>query len=75
MRPLQILINKYTVEKQDLEYKIEAEINAQYPSVEHLDQLLDEITRLINKNGYLNQLLIDISNARTNNDLSDQSPE
>jgi len=67
MRPLQILINKYTAQKQELEFKIEAEINAQYPSVDSLDQLFEEMARLNIKNGYLTQLLIDISHARNSN--------
>ena len=72
MRPLQILNNKYTAQKQKLEYQIEAEINAEYPNVERLDELFDKITRLNMKNGYLTQILIDIANARSNNDVSNE---
>ncbi len=75
MRPLQILINKYTAEKQELEYKIEAEINAQYPNVDIIDGLLTKLAHLNTKNGYLTQLLIDIGHARKHNDISDQSGE
>lgn len=72
MRPLQILTNKYIAQKQELEYKIECEINAEYPDVDKLDGLFEDLAKLNTKNGYLNQLLTDIANARINK-LSDQS--
>ncbi len=71
MRPLQILTNKYIADKQALEYKIECEVNAEYPDVDKLDGLFEDLAKLNMKNGYLNKLLIDITNARTNN-LPDQ---
>ena len=64
MRPLQILINKYTTDKQDLEYKLEAELNSVYPNVQNIDNLIQDIVTLDAKNGYLTQILIDISHAR-----------
>ena len=72
MRPLQILTNKYIAQRQELEYRIEAEINAPYPSVDTLDGLFNEMARLNMKNGYLTQLLLDISHARNTN-TTDQS--
>ena len=74
MRPLQILTNKYLAEKQELEYKVEAEINAPYPDVDRLDEILTELAILNNKNGYLTQLILDISHARNSN-VSDQSSQ
>ena len=70
MRLLQILINTYTAQKQKLEYAIESEINATYPNVDKLDGLFNDMAILNIKNGYLNQLLIDITNVTTNK-LSD----
>ena len=75
MRPLQILINKYTAQRQELEFQIEAEINAPYPSIGRLDQLFDEMARLNLKEGYLNQLLIDIRNARNSNEPTNEPAE
>lgn len=75
MRPLQILINKYTVEKQELEYQLEAEINAKYPNVVAIDDLVEKITLNNAKNGYITQFLIDISNARNFNDRTDHVDE
>jgi hypothetical protein len=72
MRPLQILINNYSAQKSQLEYEIEAEINAQYPSVDKLDKLIEKLADINTKNGYLNKLLIDIANANTRN-VSDKS--
>lgn len=74
MRPLQILINNYSAQKSQLEYEIEAEINAQYPSVDKLDKLIEKLADVNTKNGYLNKLLIDIANANTRNipDKSDK---
>lgn len=72
MRSIQILTNKYTVRKQELEYLIESEINAPYPSIDKLDELFNEVVTINQKDGYLNKLLIDITNARTNNKPTDE---
>lgn len=75
MRSLQILINKYIEQRQELEYQIETEINATYPSIGRLDHLFDKMARLNMKNGYINQLLIDISHARNSNEPTNESAE
>lgn len=63
MVPLQILTNKYRIEKQELEYKLEREINNPYPDVTIIDNLITELSINNAKEGYLNQLLITIRNA------------
>lgn len=75
MRPLQILINNYLSQKQELEYRLEGEINSKYPSVGTMDNLIEQLTLLDLKNEYLTNILISISNARNTNDISEQPAE
>lgn len=75
MRPLQILTNRFTVQKQDLEYQLESELNSQYPSVSKLDTLIEQLTLLESKNGYLTSLLLNISHANNSNDINSQPTE
>jgi hypothetical protein len=63
MRPLQILNNKYRIEQQELEYRLEKEINTPYPDVNVIDDLIYQLSINTNKEEYLNQLLINIRNA------------
>jgi hypothetical protein len=63
MRSLQILTNKYLTEKQQLEYKLETEINKTYSDVDVIDDLLERISIIKQKDEYLTNLLIQISNA------------
>jgi putative IMPACT (imprinted ancient) family translation regulator len=72
MKSLQILNNRYICEKQELEYRLECEINKQYPDINEVDQILTDLTALVSKEDYLNNMLIQISHARnTNNNNND----
>jgi len=75
MRPLQILTNKYLSQQQELEYQLEKEINAPYPDVDLLDDILYQLSILETKHGYLNHLLTNITHARTDNNTADQPTE
>lgn len=72
MKSLQILNNKYIIKKQHLEYLLEKEINSAYPDIDKIDKIISKLSKVESKEGYLNNILIQISNAR--NIKNDNNP-